>query len=247
MTTGPARASWEALGTTVELVLSNGDELLRARAIVERGLEEVDRACSRFREDSELTRVNARAGRTLEVGPLLIEAIGVALRAAELTGGDVDPTIGAALELAGYDRDWALLACLPPTMGGPRMEEQPDGKTSGAEARVRATVRPGWRAIVLDRDRGTMRVPVGVKLDLGATAKAWAADRACQAVHDTTGCGVLVSLGAALFGGYAGTWVDGDALSSLARRRRARRSRCWSSGNVDANNEAGARARRGGH
>jgi thiamine biosynthesis lipoprotein len=45
------------------------------------------------------------------------------------------------------------------------------------------------------RDRATLRIPVGVKLDLGATAKAWAADRSSRAVHDATGCGVLVSLG----------------------------------------------------
>jgi thiamine biosynthesis lipoprotein len=61
--------------------------------------------------------------------------------------------------------------------------------------RVRATFRAGWRTVELDRDHATLRVPAGVKLDLGATAKAWAADRASRAVHDTTGCGVLVSLG----------------------------------------------------
>jgi FAD:protein FMN transferase len=61
--------------------------------------------------------------------------------------------------------------------------------------RVRATVRPGWKAIELDRPRNATRIPRGVKLDLGATAKAWAADRASRAVHDATGVGVLVSLG----------------------------------------------------
>jgi thiamine biosynthesis lipoprotein len=182
MTAGIARASWQALGTSVELVLSDSSALAQARAIVERQLDEIDRACSRFREDSELTRVNACAGRTVRVDPLLIEAIEVALRAAELTGGDVDPTVGAALELAGYDRDWQLL-------------ERPDSEFSDTAPRVIATVRSGWEAVELDRDRATLRIPVGVKLDLGATAKAWAADRSSRAVHDATGCGVLVSLG----------------------------------------------------
>jgi thiamine biosynthesis lipoprotein ApbE len=213
MTAGTARASWQALGTSVELVLSDSSALAQARAIVERQLDEIDRACSRFREDSELTRVNASAGRTVRVDPLLAEAVEVALRAAELTSGDVDPTVGAALELAGYDRDWRLLDCLPSAMGGPRMGEQPQhdqsdragaamqqppthpSETTPRAPRVIATVRSGWEAVELDRDRATLRIPVGVKLDLGATAKAWAADRASQAVHDATGCGVLVSLG----------------------------------------------------
>jgi FAD:protein FMN transferase len=209
MTAGTARASWQALGTNVEIVLTDSGALAQARAIVERQLDEIDRSCSRFREDSELTRVNARAGRTVHVDPLLLEAVEVALRAAELTAGDVDPTVGAALELAGYDRDWRLLAC-------PRMGEQPldqadrpaaagqqdagsppthPAETTPPAPHLIATVRSGWKAVELNRDRATLRIPVGVKLDLGATAKAWAADRASRAVHDATGCGVLVSLG----------------------------------------------------
>ncbi len=165
MTSSVARASWHALGTGVELIVTDGGTLTTARTIVERQLEQIDFACSRFREDSELTRVNAQAGHTIALSPLLINTIEVALRAAELTGGDVDPTVGAALEPTGYDRDGRLL------------------------------VRAGWKTIELDRDRATVRVPVGVKLDLGATAKAWAADRATRAVHDATKCGVLLSLG----------------------------------------------------
>ena len=79
------------------------------REAVERELDRIDLACSRFRPDSELSRLNARAGRSTAAGPLLVEALELALRAAELTGGDVDPTVGRALELAGYDRDWKLL------------------------------------------------------------------------------------------------------------------------------------------
>lgn len=190
MSTTPARASWQALGTSVELVLSDGNALAQARAIVEQELDRIDRACSRFREDSELTRLNAHAGRIVQVNPLLIEATELALRAAELTDGDVDPTVGSALELAGYDRDWRLLA-------SPQAEEPPEHSTARAShaPRVLATFRSGWRAVEVDRERTTLRIPLGVKLDLGATAKAWAADRATRAVRDATGCGVLVSLG----------------------------------------------------
>src|SRR6266540_3153091 len=58
---------------------------------------EIDRACSRFREDSELTMVNDAGGRSVVVGDVLFEALEVALRAARLTDGDVDPTVGQAI------------------------------------------------------------------------------------------------------------------------------------------------------
>ena len=179
------RARWHTLGTTVELLVTDGRALAEMCALVKRELDAIDRACSRFREDSELRRVNAGAGRAVAVDPLLIDAVEVALRAAELTGGEVDPTLGVALELAGYDRDWGLLE---------QTGNEPSSRASSAWC-VRARVRADWRAIELSRARSTIRLPAGVKLDLGATAKAWAADRACRAVHEAAGCGVLVSLG----------------------------------------------------
>ncbi|HEY5343728.1 MAG TPA: FAD:protein FMN transferase [Solirubrobacteraceae bacterium] len=189
MTTPPmtlARASWEALGTSVVLLVDDPDALAGARKVVERELHAVDRACSRFRPDSDLQLVNAGAGRFVGVDPLLIEAVEVALRAAALTDGDVDPTVGNALLLAGYDRDWALLE--RPAPGAAEPED-------AARPAITARVTPGWRAIELDRERSAIRVPTGVRLDLGATAKAWVADRAAAAVHDATGAGSLVGLG----------------------------------------------------
>jgi len=176
-----ACASWEALGTSVVLRLTDPGALAPARATIERELDAIDRACSRFRADSDLSRVNARAGRSVHVSPVLVEALEVALRAATLTGGDVDPTLGQALELAGYDRDWRALA---PPLGEP-------APIPAITARVRA----GWRAVTFDRASSTIRIPRGVALDLGATAKAWAADRAAEAAAEMTGSGILVSLG----------------------------------------------------
>jgi FAD:protein FMN transferase len=188
-----ARAKWQALGTSVDLLVSDGHALVQAQAILEHRLDELDRACSRFRGDSELMRVNARAGRTIRVDSLLIEAVEVALRAAELTDGDVDPTVGAALVLAGYDRDMQLLDRTSHTTPG---DTHARAHRSPAMApRIRATLLCGWRAVELDRERCTLRIPRGVKLDLGATAKAWAADQAARAIYETVGCGVLVSLG----------------------------------------------------
>jgi thiamine biosynthesis lipoprotein len=175
---------WEALGTSVVLRLTDPAALEVARHEVESELAAIDLACSRFRADSELSRLNAGAGRSVQVGELLMEALELALRAAELTGGDVDPTVGRALQLAGYDRDWRLLPA-------------PDGEPEPAPGppRITARISAGWRTIALDRANSAVRVPAGVTLDLGATAKAWAADRAAAAAAAASGCGALVGIG----------------------------------------------------
>jgi FAD:protein FMN transferase len=184
-------ARWEAWSTSVVLRLTDPRRLGAARAAVERELDAIDRACSRFRSDSEIARVNASAGRAVRVSPLLADALALALRAARLTDGDVDPTVGSALMLAGYDRDWLLLESAE--TGSP-----PQG--SSARARpctplVLARAVCGWRSVMFDSAARTVRVPAGVTIDLGATAKAWAADRATHAAARAAGCGALVGIG----------------------------------------------------
>ena len=176
--TGEASASWRALGTGVQVTVTDGRHLAAARAMLEADLAAVDLACSRFRPDSEIVALDrVTGGGPAEVSPLLAEAIAVALRAARLTDGDVDPTVGAAMNAVGYDRDFSLVAREGPA--------------------VKLTVRtiPGWRQVEFDEQARLLRLPPGVRLDLGATAKAWAADRAATRIAAATGSGVLVSLG----------------------------------------------------
>ena len=170
-------ASRRALGTHAVLAVLDDPLLGDAMAILTAELESIDAACSRFRPDSELSRVNAAEGEAVHVGPVLFEALRVALRAAIASDGLVDPTIGKALRLAGYDRTFSLVA------------------TRSAPFRARFVRGPGWRVVELDEERRTVRVPKGVELDLGATAKALAADRAAAAISTATGTGTLVSLG----------------------------------------------------
>lgn len=201
--TSESAASWQALGTSVELRLVEAGPLAEARTAVEAELAAIDLACSRFRFDSELSRLNAAAGEATIVSPLLLEALCVALRAAKVTEGDVDPTLGAALERAGYDRDFSLLEAPPQDDHAPALRfDQPATARptqSGLVARaprVHARRRPLWQAIEIDRARRAVRLPRGVKLDLGATAKAWAADRAVLAASQAIGgAGVLLCLG----------------------------------------------------
>jgi len=180
--TGVATAgdTFSVFGTTATLLVSEPSAVQAARAVADAELAAVDRACSRFRADSELSRLNAAGGRTVPVTGLFAEILGVALRAARLTGGDVDPTCGGALAGIGYDRDFALLA----------------GADSSASHEVAPPHRvPGWRSVHLDQPARRVRLGRGAQLDLGATAKAWAADRCAAKIAAQTGSAVLVSLG----------------------------------------------------
>jgi thiamine biosynthesis lipoprotein len=171
---------FEALGTGATIAVTVPERLKAASAAVLDTVAAFDQACSRFRPDSELEALNAASGEPFVVGALLLDAIDAALRAAEVTEGDVDPTVGAVMLALGYDRDF---------------KEVVEERRSGASARLPPVEVPGWRTLRMDRAAGTVRAPKGLRLDLGATAKALAADRAAVAAARAAGCAVLVSLG----------------------------------------------------
>jgi thiamine biosynthesis lipoprotein len=176
--------TWPALGTTAVLRYE-GSEDPAIRAAVAGELAAIDRAASRFRADSELCRLNAAGAARVVVSPLLLEAVRLGIRAAEVSGGAVDPTLGQSLISAGYDRDWRELTAVPP--GAP---------LGPADRIVAHRRRTGlWRRIELWEDPPAVRIPPGASLDLGATAKALAADRAARAANAVGGVGVLVALG----------------------------------------------------
>lgn len=167
-------ASFPAIGTTARVLVTTAQRLGDAVEVVSSQLEQLDDVASRFRADSEVAGL--ASGRPTAVSPLLLGLVRAALRAARLTGGAVDPTVGGALSGLGYDRDFPAV---PAESAGPLV--------------VRRV--PGWWAVEVDEDAGTVQVPAGVVLDLGATAKAYAADRAARDAAAAAGCGVLVSLG----------------------------------------------------
>lgn len=178
---GPATvARFSALGTYVHLATRRADDLEPARRLAEAVLAEVDRTCSRFRRDSDLTRANAAAGRWVDVDPLLVAAVTTACSAALHTEGLVNPLLGRPLVQLGYDRDLAELRVVEPA--GPVL---PWPAPPGPER---------WREIGLDAD-GAIRVPEGTALDLGATGKAWAADVLAATFAAELRGPALVSLG----------------------------------------------------
>jgi thiamine biosynthesis lipoprotein ApbE len=171
------QADFRALGTGIRVLTTDPCAAEPARGAVASELDAVDRACSRFRDDSELSLVQRAAGVPTPVSPLLAELVATSLRVARATGGAVDPTVGTALRALGYDDDFDRI----PGDAGP--------------IRLRPRSVPGWRLVDLDPSSGVLRLPAGVELDLGATAKALAADRAARSAARAAGCGVLVSLG----------------------------------------------------
>ena len=182
---GVAAAERAALGTSARVVAWPPEDLGTALAAVDAELARLDLEASRFRHDSELSRVHGSGSHVHRVSRGLAEAIGVALAAARWTGGLVDPTVGGALIALGYDRDFADIAPdLAPDLALARELEPAPGRQPV----------PGWRSVTLE---GTMlRLPAGVRLDLGATAKGLGSDRAAAAAHAASGRGgILVSLG----------------------------------------------------
>jgi len=171
-------ASFSALGTKAVLFVTEAGVAAQALELLEHWLADIDSTCSRFRPDSEIMRLrDSRDRRPRRVSGLLFDALAVALRAADLTGGLVDPTVGGAMEMIGYDRDFPLI----------------DGRGSPVTFRARPV--PGWKAVKLDPSGRTVQIPPGVVVDLGATAKAFCADRAAAEIAVTLATGVLVSLG----------------------------------------------------
>lgn len=170
-----AIAERPAIGTTARVATTIAGALGAARGAVDSIVHRLDQIASRFRPDSDLQRLTQLGGGAYLIGPGLRELIEVALAAASWTGGLVDPTVGAALVDAGYDRDFELLSkdsAKPRPLPGPVV---------------------GFRHVNLAG--ALIELPQGVQLDLGATAKAYGSDRSAAYAAGRSGAGVLVSLG----------------------------------------------------
>ena len=157
---------------------------------------------SRFRDDSELAAVNRATMESVVVSPLFARAMRVALAAAAETSGLVDPTMGAAIEAAGY----------PPDV---------TGRDSG-EPRHPAT----WRSVHV-AGRFVHRPP-GTRLDLNGVVKAMTVD---EAIRLLSGRGVVSAGGnTAVRGGASVQLPDAETIRIASGGLAARGStgRRWS-------------------
>jgi FAD:protein FMN transferase len=199
-------ACFRSMGCDVLVAGATAGEVERIEALFARR----DAIFSRFLPGSELNRVNAAAGSVVSISPDFAAALETALGMAELTDGIVDPTVGAAIVAAGYDRDFALLGDDPRPVGAPD----------------RAT----WRSVELWGE--LVRVPRHIRLDLNGVVKSMAVDAAVALIS----AGGWVSAGGdlaatvpvdvALPGGGSVRMESGGLATSGSVRRRWRRGRC---------------------
>ncbi|MDY7527128.1 MULTISPECIES: FAD:protein FMN transferase [unclassified Cryobacterium] len=170
-----ATDDWSLWSTSARLVVTDPALLPEARRIADAVLERVELASSRFRPDSEILTKAPLFPVGALVSDTLAELMRLALASAAETDGDVDPTLANALGAIGYDHDIRLIL------------------DDGVPVRAIASPRPGWASVRLVGNRLT--VPAHLGIDLGATAKAAAADQVAARIVAELGCGVLVSLG----------------------------------------------------
>lgn len=162
-----------ALGTDIRVACTGPDAERRAQRALAT-IRRVEQRLSRFRADSELSRLNADPRAEVPASQLLRDGVRAALWAARQSGGLVDPTLLGALERVGYTRSMAggarRPACVPPAPTPTRRRALPD--PSGA-----------WQDIRVDDDAGTITRPPGVRIDLGGTGKGYTADLAADALQ----------------------------------------------------------------
>lgn len=223
---GLGRAAFHAMGTTVSLFAPTG-ALPEARRVTCALFDKWERTLSRFRPESELSRLNASAGLRVAVSPLLLTTLLKALDAARATRGVFDPTILQRMIEIGYDRDFAALPS--------RLPAAPAGRRSRTSA---------WREIVVDEERRLVRLPAGVGLDFGGIAKGLAVDAALDQLVEMGATPALVNAGGdlAVYGappdlpawpivapGRNERWVIGLERGALATSGLERRH--WMQGN----------------
>lgn len=180
------------------------------RQAIEHLFAERDRIFSRFREESELNRVNAASG-SVRVSRVFAQMLSLALGAAEQTGGVFDPTLGSALEAAGYDADFASL--------------RPDPRPPGPPARG------AWRSVRLVGFH--LSFPAHVQLDLNGVVKGQTVDDALTLLQGdgfVSAGGDLAVRGATVValpaGGSVSVLQGALATSGIDRRR-------WSRGGIE--------------
>jgi thiamine biosynthesis lipoprotein len=184
-----ATAAWRAWSCTVRVSVDRNDAIEAACADVSALMRRVGLACSRFCNDSEISRANERAGLPTPLSALGAELVSTALTAAADSGGAVDPTVGRHLVAAGYAADIDQVRRAPAACQ--RVDRLPD-----------------WRDVRFHHDLRLLTVPAGLALDLGATAKAWTVDRAAKEISSRYGLGVLVEIGGDLaIAGASQPWL----------------------------------------
>ena len=196
-----SKRTFRAMGTECHVLVYGFDERVEAFAdLACRRVVLLESLWSRFRDDSELSRLNEHAGRGLVEVSAETEALVRAMRVAwEATAGAFDPSVLTAITAAGYDRDFAEVIA----------RESVHAVSAPA---------PGMGGVeIADR---MVALPAGVGLDPGAIGKGLAADIVVDEMMQAGATGVLVDLGGDI--ALAGSPGTDDAWRIAIRDERHR-------------------------
>ena len=178
------------MGTEMLVCVDNGSDTPPVElANVPVWFEEWEEVLSRFRVDSELTRLNRTSNWLVPVSETLWQVFQSALSAEKYTDGLVTPTIARAVIEAGYDRDFNLFA----------------GNILSALEQNSETVRM-LDSVTWDESTHSINLPEDVELDFGGIAKGWAAEQAVQRLKHHGSA--LMNCGGDIF--MSGPLLDGN-------------------------------------
>jgi thiamine biosynthesis lipoprotein len=186
--------TFEAMTTAIAITSVGVPAALHRRdvAAMREEIAAWDLRFSRFRPNSAVSRLNAASGTPVTVDTLMLAMIDLARKAALASGGRVDAAILPALEAAGYDRSIEALA----------------GTTVVPRPALTGNIgRAAWDHVRIDRDRGIVRFPSGMRIDPGGLVKGMLADHLAAMVPHWPG-------GAISIGGDLRAWgtpPDGSA------------------------------------
>jgi len=164
------RRSAALMGTvvTIQVVGDAGhdqdpDQTAQREQAVERAFDwfyRVEECCTRFEPHSEVMRLVAQVGLPVRVSAILYQAVQFALAVAKESGGAFDPTVGYAMEVRGFNREYRTGKTIRTSLGGSHSVS--------------------YRDVCLDTDRHTITLLRPLILDLGAVAKGLAVDLAAR-------------------------------------------------------------------
>ncbi|UQX88314.1 FAD:protein FMN transferase [Jatrophihabitans telluris] len=198
-------ATWSDWSCLVRVVVTDAKALEPAVNDVRALMNRVERAASRFLTESEINWANINAGRPVAISRTMVHLMETALTEARRSDGALDPTVGRDLVRLGYDRDIHFVMDSSDEVAARPSLAMRAGRISATATTVDRR-RTDWGDVRLDPFSGLLTVPPGVSLDLGASAKAQAADWAAADLRDRYGCSVLVEIGGDL--AVAGTKRD---------------------------------------
>lgn len=183
------------MGTLVRLQVATSRSQAEVQAAMDDAfalMRQVEAACTRFDPDSELMRLSRTVGQPVPVTQSLFSALEFALEVAKYTDGRFDPTVGRAMEEAGFDQHY---------LTGETIHSSWSSETGS------------WQDIILNASSRSVTLEKALVLDLGAVAKGLAVDLAAESLRAFHFQGFSINAGGDVYASgrdeYGEPWLVG--------------------------------------